>query len=522
MQSFIQRHRNLVIGMLNGFDRLRFRGSKRLLCNVGGMYNYLWQVQVLLKDFKDYTMSLTEQLRQATVQLAEAAGRPLRYLASSSLAKEDLARDIARRDGVTEGLIAIFSAVEPCWSYHIHRNRDRKKLDLVGGPSKCLHYYHYYQHRQLGFLNVRLQTWFPFTIHICINGREWLARQLDAVGIGYLRRDNCFVDIAKLARAQQLADRQLKANWPRLLEQLAALANPVHRKMFAGSPVPYYWSAQESEWASDVLFRSTAALSELYGRLIHHGMTTHSSGDVMRFLGRSVPARGGVSGNFKGQVVSDLKTRPEGIRIKHRVDRNSIKMYNKQGSVLRVETTINEPRDFKAFRPKEGDKGGQKQWRYLRRGVADLHRRAEVCQAANERYLEAMATVKDKTPLSELTKPVCQAVRWKGKPVRAINPLNEEDAALLEAVNRGEFMVNGFRNRDLRYLMYNRNRKYTKEDIRRQSSVITRKLRMLRAHGLIRKVPHTHRYMVSSKGRSVITTLLIARQADIETLTNAA
>jgi len=521
MQSFIQRHGDLVIGMLNGFDRLRFRGSKRLLCNVGGMYSYLWQAHVLLKDFKDYAMSLTEQLRRATVRVAEAAGRPLQYLASSSLVKEDLARDMARRDGITDGLIGIFSAVEPCWSYHIHRNRARKELDLVGGPSKCLHYYHYYQHRQLGFLHVRLQTWFPFTIHICINGREWLARQLDAAGIGYVRRDNCFVDVADLKRAQQLANRQLQADWPRLLDRLAALANPIHRKLFGPVLVPYYWSVQQSEWASDVLFQSAAALSELYDRLIHHGMTTHSSREVMRFLGRAVPAHGGVHRRFKGQVVSDIRARPEGIRIKHRVDRNSIKMYNKQGSVLRVETTVNEPRDFKAFRPKEGDKGGQKQWRYLRRGVADLHRRAEVCQAANERYLESMAAVDSSEPLGELVKPLCRPVNWKGQRVRALHPLSGDDAALLEAVGRGEFLLNGFRNRDLQALLYGPSKAGTRQR-QQHSAAVTRRLRLLRAHGLIRKVPHTHRYVVSPLGHNAIAALLSARKADTAKLIAAA
>jgi len=521
MNGFIQRHRDLVIGMLNGFDRLRFRGSKRLLCSLGGMHNYLWQARVLLKDFKDYAMSMTEQLRQATVKVAEAAGRPLRYLANSSLSKEDLAREIARRDGITEGLIAVFSAVEPCWSYHIHRNRQTRELDLVSGPSKCLHYYHYYQHRQLGFLHVRLQTWFPFTVHICINGREWLARQLDAAGIGYLRRENCFVDIADLERAQQLADRQLQVDWAKLLDRLASLANPVARQMFRAVKVPYYWSVQESEWASDVLFRSATALSDLYERLLRHGLTTHSSREVMRFLGRTVPPQGGIYGHFKGQVVTDLKSRPEGIRIKSRVDRNSIKMYNKQGNVLRTETTINQPRDFKAFRPKEGDADGPKQWRYLRRGVADMHRRAQVSQAANDRYLESMAAVEAGEPLGRLSEPLCRPVRWNHKRVRALNPLSAKDAALLEAVSRGEFLLNGFRNRDLRGLLYGDKPASQAED-RRRSAAVTRQIRLLRAHALIHKRPYTHRYVVSPDGQKAIAALLSARAADTKKLIAAA
>jgi hypothetical protein len=521
MNSFIQRHREEVIGMLNGFDRLRFRGSKRLWCTVGGMLSYLWQVQVRLKDFRAYALSLTERLRQATVRLAESKGRPLRYLASSSQDKEALARSIGERDGVEEGLIAVFSAVEPCWSYHLHRNRETRQLDLVGGPSKCLHYYHYHRHPRLGFLHVRLQTWFPFTVHVCLHGREWLSRQMDAEGIGYHRRDNCFVDLADPDRAQRWADRQLRADWPKLLDGLVRLAHPGHEAMFGGPAVPYYWSVQESEWASDVMFRSAEALSCLYPHLIRHAMTTLDSREVMRFLGRYVPRRGGVDGRFSGEVVSDVKTRPEGVRIKHRLDRNAIKMYNKEGSVLRVETTVNEPRDFKAYRPKEGDPGGEKQWRYLRRGVADLHRRAEVCQAANERYLESMASVDEPEPLGELVEPLCRPVRWKGRRVRALQPLSGQDAALLEAVSRGEFLLNGFRNRDLRTLLYGDPPSRPTER-RRQSSALTRQLRLLRAHGLIRKVSRTHRYLLSPCGHKAITALLSARQADTAKLIAAA
>lgn len=521
MQSFIRRHRDLVIGQLNGWDRLRFRGSKRLLCTLGGMMSYLWQIQVLNKGFKDYALAMTDQLRRATVQVAEAIDQRVHYLTSSSVDKEQKARSIAHQRGVREGLIAIFSATEPCMSYHIHRNRETQTLDVTLSPSKCLHYYHYYQHPKLGFLHVRLQTWFPFTMHVCINGREWLARQMDTAGLGYKRIENCFVDLADSRRAQKLMDRQLQTDWPKLLDELAALANPVHEAMFPKVKVPYYWSVQESEWASDVMFRSADALSPLYARLIHHGMTTLGSVEVMRFLGSKVPAHGGVNAHFTGQVVSDVKSRPEGIRIKHRRDRNSIKMYNKQATVLRVETTINEPRDFKAFRPKEGDPAGEKEWRYLRRGVADLYRRSQVSQAANDRYLESMAAVDQPEPLIQLIEPLCRPVRRKGLKARALNPLSADDMALLAAVSRGEFLLNGFRNRDIRALLYGEQPK-DKLTRRHQAGVVTRKLRLLQAHGLIHKVSHTHRWMLNAKAHKAITALLAAGQADTAKLLTAA
>ena len=521
MNSFVQRHSDVVIGQLNGFDRIRFRGSKRLLCNLGGMLSFLWQVQVLLKDFKDYAMSLTDQLRQATVQVAQDHDQKVRYLAGGSQSKEEMARKIAEREGIDKGLIAIFSAVEPCWSYHIHRNAETRHLDLVGGAGKCLHYYHYYWHPQLGFMHVRQQTWFPFTVQICINGREWLARQMDAEGLAYSRAGNCFLGLADVDRAQQLMDSQLRTEWPELLDSLLDLANPVHEAMFSKAKVPYYWSVQQSEWAGDVMFRSADDLSRRYPRLLQHGMTTMGSRDVMRFLGRKVPAHGGVHGNFTGQVVTDLRRRPEGVRIKHYVNGNSVKMYNKQGSVLRTETTINQPRDFKVYRPKEGDPGGEKAWRYLRRGVADMHRRAGVSEASNHRYMEAMATVDSSESLAELLDPLCRPVTWKSKRMRALNPMSGADAALLTAVSRGEFLINGFRNRDLRRLLYD-DSPVSHIEQRRRSSVVTRQLRLLRAHRLIRKVPHTHRYVLSPVGCKAIHALLSARQADTAKLADAA
>ena len=522
MNWFIQRHASSVRGVLNGFDRLRLRGTKRLLAHVGGMRHFLWQQGVLLKDFKSYVMETTDRIRRTTERLADAAGRPRLYLASSSTKKEDVARGIAKRDGIREGLICVLSSVEPCRSYDLHRNRATRELDLRIGWRKCLHYYYYLMHPLLGFMHVRLQTWFPLMVHLCLNGREWLARQMDAAGIGYVRRGNCFVQIADVAAAQALMDRQLRTHWPRLLDGLVRQVHPSDANIFRDTPVDYYWSVDQSEWASDVMFRSTGMLAGLYPRLIRHGMEHLGSMEVMRFLGHKVPAHNGRYGTFKGEVISDLLQRPEGVRIKHRVSGNSIKMYDKHGSVLRVETTINEARCLKVYRPKEGDPNGPKRWRYLRKGIADLHRRAQVSQAANHRYFDAMAAVDDpRCTLGMLAEAVCRPVRWKTQRVRALNPLSPDDAALLAAVSRGEFTINGFRNRDLRTLLDD-GPDGSPDVARRRSAAVTRKIRLLRAHGLIHKVPSANRYKVSPRGRTAITAFLAARAATPSKLTDAA
>ena len=521
MNTFVQRHHNSVTGVLNGFDRVRFRGSLRWLCYADGLGRYLSSMKVLLKDFSDFSLGITGRICHAAKQIAASAGRPAEYLASSSLSKEERARAIAKQDGIEEGLICVLSAVEPCRSFQIRRDRSRKALVLQSAMRKCLHYYFYWIHPQWGFCHARLQTWFPMTVQVCINGREWLSRQMDAAGLGYLRRGNCFVRIEDVAAAQRLMDRQLRTDWAGALNGLLPQFHPTLGQVI-GDPEKYgyYWSIQESEWATDVMFGSASDLARLYPSLIQHATVHLGSREVLRFLGRQVPLTGGVPTRFNGEVSSDLRQRPEGVRIKHRVNGNSIKMYDKQGSVLRIETTLNNPDDLRVYRPREGDPDGPKSWRVLRRGVADAYRRAEVCQQANDRYLESLSLIEDSTPLGQLTARLCQPVRWKKQRVRGLNPLSPDDTALLEAVNRGEFLLNGFRNRDLRQLLFG-----TSDDPaarRRQSAAVTRKLRMLRAHGLIRKVPRTHRYLLSEKGQQCITALLAAQAADTAKLTRAA
>jgi hypothetical protein len=513
VKTFIERFGNNILGVLHGFDRIRFRGTRRLLANVAGMMGFLWQRQVLLKDFKAFAGNLTAEVRQAAEEVAVQQGRPIEYLHNSAMKKEDWARTLAKRDGIQQGLIGVLKAVECCWSYEVGPNRAKQKLELRGKPSKCLHYYHYFMDAEVGLTYVRLQTWFPFTVHVGMNGREWLARQMDKIGLGYQRRDNCFAWIEDWAAAQRLLDTQLRTDWPGLLNRLLEQANPALGLVDPSQTTPYYWSMDEGEWASDLAFASSETLAKWAPRLFRHAWLNFDSGDVMRFLGnKTVTAQGHPYGRFSGEVVSDLKRRPEGTRIKHRLNGNWIKMYDKQGSVLRVETVINQPRDMKVYRTKEGDEEGEKSWQRLRKGVADVHRRAEISQAANERYVEALATVEDGRTLAELAEAVCQPAMWQGKRARALNPLSAADGRLLEAVNRGEFAINGFRNRDLRGLLFPKLPTDQAEE-RRRSAAISRKLRLLRAHGLIHKIAKTHRYQLRPPGRDVINALLAARHA---------
>ena len=316
----------------------------------------------------------------------------------------------------------------------------------------------------------------------------------------------------------------MNANWPKLLDGIARQLNPVHGEIFKKHPVSYYWSTYPSEWAIDIVFREAAELRRLYPRLVHHGMTTFSSPDVMRYLGKRMPLSGDVPKRFSGEVVSDLKHRQEGVRIKHSVKGNSLKLYDKAvtvaGSVLRAETTVHNGEDFRVYRPKEGDPEGELGWRRMRRGIADLHRRAEVSRKAGERYLDAFASVEEDTTLEELIRRLGQPKGWRGRRVRALRPF-ADDRALLEAVSRGEFAIHGFRNRHLQAIFFPRAAK-SPEEARRRSAWVSRKLRLLRAHGLITKITGTHRYQLTVSGRRATTAILTALRSTVRQLTPVA
>ena len=515
VQRFLSRHADKIIGVLSGFDRVVFRGSLRQLSHAEGMRAFLNTRGVLLKDFGAFVESTTARIKAASLAMAVAANRPIEYLSSPAISKEDYARAILRTSPVENGLICILKSVEPCMTFEIHRSRERKQLELVKKHGKCLFFYHYMLDPELGFLHARVQTWFPFAVQVCLNGREWLARQMDRQAISYERRDNCFARIDDLSNAQRLMDEQVNVGWPNVLGRLALAINPALPEVLAECDVPYYWSVHQSEWATDVMFYRPSSLAAIYQALVHHGITHFQSADVMRFLGRRVLP------GFQGEITSDFKDRFEGVRIKHAVERNSIKLYDKQGSVLRVETTINDPSDFKVFRPAEGGPQEELRWRPMRKGVADLFRRTQVSQAANARYLEAMAEVDTSEPIGELVRTVCKPTLLDGKRVRALKLWNEDDLALFAAVTRGEYVVNGFRNRDIVAQLYPRPFASTIER-RRASARVTRLFRLLRAHHLIAKVQGTHRYHVTSRGRSIIAAIVAARTLTTRQLNAAA
>lgn len=504
MERFVTRHEDRIAGILTGFDRMRFRGTLRGISYVKGIEIWLSRSSILLKDFGVFAAEQSARLKAHAETLAQTTGRPFEYLASSATSKEDRARAIMARDGITDGLIAIFSCVEACRSFTVRKDRAHKRLQVVRGERRCLHLYFYYCDRDFGLMHIRLQTWLPFTIQICVNGRAWVAQHLRRLGSGFEPADNCFLALEDPALAQRLLTQLETRPWTSLLRRFAARVNPLLRPLQLR---PYYWSLDESEYATDLLFHDRARLQALYPALVQHAFQHFRSPDVLRFLGRRHHPT-----QSTGEVTTQVVARVEGVRVKHWVEENSLKMYDKHGQVLRIETTINHPRRFKVYRAT--GRGSKPQWVRLRKGIADIPRRVELSRAANARYLDALSVVGLPTPVSHVLDPVTARRIVDGRPYRALRPIAPDESALFAHLLDGRFALDGLRAADVRRHLCPREPADVRER-QRLTGRVSRLLRLYRSHRLIAKVGRSRLYRLTPRGHEVMSTALRCRVASV-------
>jgi hypothetical protein len=516
MESFVDKHAAKIRGTLGCFDRVLFRGYLPLMSG-WAMAEFLRNKRIDRWKLKPFLLEQAERIKKHAGIMASQAGRPYQYL-SEPTRKEDLARKIAERDGIEEGFVCVFSVLEPCRTFSVVLKEN--KSWIAPAKRKCLQLYYYFMDRQLGLIHVKLQTWFPFPIQVYVNGHEWLARRLDRHGLKYLKSDNVFLQVSDLVRAQRLSDGFASVDWVRALGRYAQRINPLLGRLLA--PMRYYWVTSQSEYSTDVLFRTRRDLEELFPRLLQYSTLYFEARDVMSFLGRKL------NGNFQGDLVTDqldfskLPRRLPGRRVKHRMKRNWIKMYNKEGSVLRVETVINQPDEFKIRRRVRRNGRHVMAWVPMRKGVAFLPRYRQICAQTNLRYLDALAHVDDPTPaIRALDALTARASTSNGRTVRPFNPLSRHDRVLFEALLSGDHALHGFNNRDLRDKLA-RSALPLAADPRKQSAQVTRLLRRLRAHALIAKIPHSRRWRVSFPGRRVMATALKLREVSYPSLYAAA
>jgi len=481
-QSLTERYEDRIAGVLSCYDRIVITGTVPVICYAEGMTRFLYANGIRIFDYPEFAQTLRDRVRDRAAALASEAGLTIEHIAKSHIRKEEVVSRVLAQRGEHAGLVHVISAMEACDSYRPWHDKASGKTFVRPDSGKCLHYYFYFVDAALGLIYLRVPTWSPFRLQFYCNGHSWLARQLTAAGIGYTMADNAFIRIDDWPRARQLADALSPDQLHRILDHYAGLCCPVC-DVFGQS---YHWSLMQVEYATDLVFRSTTTLGPLYDQLVRQSVLSVKSEQVASFFGRHITPQ------LAQEIGSQFSTRIEGTCIKHRFGKSSIKMYDKCGIVLRIETTTNDVSFFKHHRKVEHRDGPPtRELAAVKKSIYSLIDLREILLGCNRRYLAHLSALDDYSAgvraLERLTKPR----KIEEKTVKGINFFEPGDSALLHALQNPRVNIAGVRRADLlpELEMFSPNR-------------LSRQLRRLLDIGVIKRVTGTYRYYLTKAGRA--------------------
>lgn len=487
MTSLLDRHANKIQGVLGCFDRVLIQGTLPGLCFAQGMTDFLYQRQIRIFDYAKFAEPLREQIRQNAERIATTSGVQIEFIRrSKGFRKEQRIADVLARRGAAPGLVHILSAMEECASYKPWYDKKTGQTFLKPDSGRCLHYYFYFIDPDWGLCFLRVPTWCPFRLQFYFNGHNHLAQQLRRHNLDFQQLDNSFVSISDFAKAQQLADSISVAKLHRALDRFAALYCPVLSQL----GVAPHWSILQAEYSTDIVFRSQDDLRPLYEQWVRTAVHAVKADNVATFLGRKLHP------NYQDEAGNDLSHRIGGTRLKHTMGPVSIKLYDKRGIVLRIETTVNDVSFFSHYRKVE-HRGGSTTYRLapLKKSIYSLNPDLrQLLAAANRRYLDFLSDLSDPTAGLKALDKVSKPVHENGHTFKGFNFFHLPDLSLFEVLVRGEFNISGMRNRTLRHLL---------KDF--STNQISRFLKRLRTHGLIKKIGRTYKYYLTDFGRHVAT-----------------
>jgi hypothetical protein len=492
MQNFIERHSSKIKGVISCFDRIILTGTFPGICYAQGMSAFLTTQGIRVFDFTQWAEPLREEIRVNAEKVANDNGLEIDFIRKKNFRKESRISDILKQRGSHPGLVHIFSAMEVCTAYKPWYNKKTRNTSLKTVPGKCLHYYFYFIHAELGLCYLRVPTWAPFRLQFYCNGHNLLASALNKKNIDFQMLDNVFVHIDDFDKAQKFSDDIDVKRIHRQLEKIVRHYCPIVRHFVNR----YYWSVMQVEYATDIIFKQKDDLELIYDEVVRTAIHSVKPETIATFLGRKL------HGGYEDEMGNRFNTRIEGTCIKHRMGSVAVKMYDKLSLVLRVETVANDVSFFKHHRRVEHRDGT---WEMkdapLKKSIYSLPQLVELMKAANSRYLDFIAAIEDPSGgIKDLNK-ISRSVKEDERSYRGFNLFDGDDLELFRAIIRGEFNISGFSNKGLRKVIQGK-----------KGHQVSRLLKRLRKHGLIKKITNTYKYYLTALGRRVTATALKLRE----------
>jgi hypothetical protein len=492
MTTFIERHANNIRGVLSCFDRVVITGTHPAICHAGAMESYLRAGNIRIFDYTKWAEPLRNEIRENAEHIAAENDLEIDFIRRKDFRKEQRIKEILARRGDHPGLVHVFSAMETCRSYKPWHDKKTHKTFLKYANAKCLHYYFYFIDQELGLCYLRVPTWAPFRLQFYFNGHNQLAIKLKQAKIRYRLLDNAFIEMADFTQAQEIADALDVRSLHRRLDWLAETLCPVVRHFASRC----HWSLMQVEYATDVVFKRQKDFQPLYDEITRTAIHAVKPENIATFLGRKL------HGNFQGEMGNDFHTRIQGTRIKHHMGKASIKLYDKMGIMARVECAANDVTFFKHYRKVE-HRDGTSEMKYasMKKSIYSLGALAELLRASNRRYLDFIGAIADPTAGIKRLDNMSRPARDGSRTYRGFNLFHGDDLKLFRAIGRGEFTISGFQNRRLQAVLPGKS-----------GPQISRMLKRLRTHGLIKKIGRTYKYYLTRLGRSVVTMAMKMRE----------
>lgn len=481
-----EQYKEQIRGVVSCYDRVIIRGTLPEWCFPQGMTTYLYKEHIRIFDYPNWAKPLNDKIHENAEKLAKENGIEIEFIRKiKDFRKEDRIQEIIKKRGSSPGLVHIFSAMEICTSYEPWHDKKTGKNYLRCDTGKCLHYYFYFIDPELGLCYMRVPTWSPFQLQFYFNGHNWLAAKLAKHSQPYVMQDNAFMEIHDFSAAQELSDKIQVDSLHQTLIILAQRYCPIIKEF----GLAYHWSIAQVEYATDIIFKRQSELKLLYEPLIRCAIHSVKPENIATFLGSKLYT------SYEGEVGNNFNTRIEGTRISHHMGDLSIKLYDKFGLMLRIETTVNDVSQFKVYREIDHRDGSKSKGNaVMKKSIYSLFQLTRLLKASNQRYLEFISAFPDPSSGIKKLNTLSKTVESEERRYKGFNFFAEDDQRLLTVISRGEFNINGFRNQSLQPYI-----------IDKSPSQISRILKRLRTHGLIKKAGKTFKYYLTPLGKQVVT-----------------
>ena len=484
MFKFFENNKNKIEGFVGCFDRIRLKGHLQGYAYPAAMQHHLYKEDIRIFDYPQYAKQLADKYKEHVKEIAAKNNIEIQHVNSYKISKEKIVQEILKKKGHEKGLVHIISAVESTRVYKPSFNKKTKKSELVSRMGKCLHYYFYFIEPVLGLCYFRVATWMPFGVQFYCNGHHYLYKQLDRKGVPYTALDNALVKIDNFKAAQREADKLT----PELVMKRLCRYQNKFCPMAKWLDSEIYWIIDQAEYSTDFVFKDVSSLKSSYDNIIKKALGTVKPENVYSFLGKKL------TGNYQGELGNDFKTRTCGTRIKHYARDASIKMYDKFGKVLRIETTVNNLNFFRTRRTVDKRDGTHEEnIAPMRKSIFSLTQLRSLLFDCNKRYIDFIASIDDPTTGQKNLEKVTNNIVQNGRRYRGLNFFEKEDQKLLSVINDPKYYITGLSNKSIR-------EKYKSKS----TGQISRLLKNLRVHGVIKKIPNQYKYFVTRLGKAII------------------